>query len=211
VSHPRDTEIHVMGRTTFRMGACGGGIVLTALCVELSSVSAVGLQEPGAPPSPVAPETLTRNASGGATVRAVRVQGLDIDGVLDEAVYATVPSIGGFIQTEPTAGAPGTERTEAWVFFDDTNLYIVARLWDASPESEWVVNEMRRDSNNLSQNEGVGILFDTFYDRRNGNLFTVSPIGGRADGQVSNEGAYNRDWNPVWAVETGRFAGGWTF
>ena len=25
---------------------------------------------------------------------------------------------------EPTAGAPATERTEAWVFFDDTHLYI---------------------------------------------------------------------------------------
>ena len=164
------------------------------------------------PPAPVAPEVISRDERGRTTIRATRLDdGLIVDGALDEAVYTTVPSFGGFIQTEPTAGAPATERTEAWVLFDDTNLYIVARLWDAAPESEWVVNEMRRDSNNLSQNEGVAILFDTFYDRRNGNFFTVSPIGGRADGQVSNERGYNRDWNPVWAVETGRFAGGWTF
>jgi TolB-like protein/DNA-binding transcriptional ArsR family regulator len=165
----------------------------------------------GAPP-PVAPDVISRDERGRTTIRAVRLDdGLIVDGALDEAVYATVPSFGGFIQTEPTAGAPATERTEAWVFFDDTNLYITARLWDEAPEAEWVVNEMRRDSNNLSQNEGVAILLDTFYDRRNGNFFTISPIGGRADGQVSNERGYNRDWNPVWAVETGRFAGGWTF
>ena len=164
------------------------------------------------PPPPVAPEVISRDERGGTTIRAIRLDnGLSVDGVLNEAVYATVPSFGGFIQMEPAAGAPATERTEAWVFFDDTNLYIVARLWDAAPESEWVVNEMRRDSNTLSQNEGVGILLDTFYDRRNGNFFTISPIGGRADGQVSNERGYNRDWNPVWGVETGRFAGGWTF
>ena len=32
-------------------------------------------------------------------------------------------------------------------------------------------------------------------------------------GQVSNErpDTYNGDWNPIWAIETGRFAGGWSF
>ena len=164
------------------------------------------------PPPPIAPDVISRDERGGATVRAIRLDdGIRVDGTLDEAFYETVPSFGGFIQMEPMAGAPATERTEAWVSFDDTNLYISARVWDAAPESEWVVNEMRRDSSTLSQNEGVAILLDTFYDRRNGLFFTVSPIGGRADGQVSNERGYNRDWNPVWALQTGRFEGGWTF
>ena len=164
------------------------------------------------PPPPIAPDVISRDERGGVTIRAIKLDdGLTVDGVLDEAVYTTVPSFGGFIQTEPTAGAPATERTEAWVFFDDTNLYIAARLWDAAPESEWVVNEMRRDSSTLSQNEGVGILLDTFYDRRNGLFFTVSPIGGRVDGEVSNERNYNGDWNPVWTLDTGRFDGGWLF
>ena len=164
------------------------------------------------PPPPIAPEVISRDERGRTTIRAIKLdEGITVDGALDEAVYTTVPSFGGFIQTEPSAGAPATERTEAWVFFDDTNLYISARLWDAAPESEWVVNEMRRDSAILSQNEGVGILLDTFYDRRNGNFFTISPIGGRADGQVSNERGYNPDWNPVWTLDTGRFDGGWSF
>ena len=164
------------------------------------------------PPPPLAPDVMSRDAQGRATIRAIKLnQEIVVDGALDEAVYTTVPSFGGFIQMEPTAGAPATERTEMWVLFDDTNLYIVGRLWDSAPESEWVVNEMRRDSNNLSQNEGVGILLDTYYDRRNGLFFTVSPIGGRADGEVTNERGYNRDWNPIWSVETGRFDGGWLF
>ena len=176
-------------------------------------VLAVGLeaQEAEAPPSPVAPDTITRDENGGVTIRAVRLQGLVVDGTLDEAVYKTVPSFGRLIQMEPRAGAPATERTEAWVFFDDANLYVAGRVWDSAPESEWVVNEMRRDSVNLAQNEGIGILLDTFYDRRNGIFFTFNPIGGRADGEVSNERSYNPDWNPVWTLETGRFEGGWSF
>ena len=96
-------------------------------------------------------------------------------------------------------------------FFDDTNLYVAARAWDAAPESEWVVNEMRRDSLNILHNENIGFLIDTFYDRRNGIIFGINPIGGRMDAQVSNEGSYHADWNPVWTLATGRFEGGWSF
>jgi hypothetical protein len=74
-----------------------------------------------------------------------------------------------------------------------------------------IVNEMRRDSFNLLSNEGFGFLLDTFYDRRNGILFRVNPLGGRMDAQISNERDFNGDWNPIWDVRTGRFEGGWTF
>ena len=72
-----------------------------------------------APPPPVAPETLTRDATGRATVRAVRLtEPLRLDGTLDEGVYETVPPVDGFIQQVPDEGAASTEETEAWVFFD---------------------------------------------------------------------------------------------
>ena len=31
-------------------------------------------------------------------------------------------------------GAPSTEKTEVWVLFDDTNIYIACRCWDEHPE-----------------------------------------------------------------------------
>ena len=163
------------------------------------------------PPAPVPPAVMTRNEQGQATVRAVRLdQSLDFDGVLDEAVYGTVPAITGFIQLTPDVGAPATERTEAWILFDETNIYVSARLWDSAPESQWVANEMRRDTSQLRQNDTFAVLFDTFYDRRNGVHFYTNPLGARADQQFTNEGNPNSDWNPVWDVRTGRFDGGWT-
>ena len=164
----------------------------------------------GAPP-PVAPETIARDATGRATVRAVRVsEPLRLDGVLDEGSYETVPSFGGFIQQAPNEGEPSTERTEAWVFYDDRNVYVGARLWDSAPESEWVANEMQRDSFQLINNEYFSASFDTFYDRRNAVAFMVNPLGGFFDFQITNEGSPNSNWNPIWDVRTGRFDGGWT-
>ena len=163
------------------------------------------------PPAPVPPAVMTRNEQGEATVRAIRLEeGFRLDGVLDEAVYGTVPAIVGFIQLTPDVGAPATERTEAWILFDETNVYVSARVWDSAPESQWVANEMRRDTNQLRQNDTFAVLFDTFYDRRNGYLFYTNPLGARADAHFMNEGNPNPDWNPVWDVRTGRFEGGWT-
>ena len=166
------------------------------------------------PPPPRPPATMTRDASGRATVRAVRVtEPLRIDGTLDEAVYADTRALSDFIQSVPDEGAPATEQTEVWILFDADNIYISVRCSDSAPESEWVVNEMRRDNFNIIQNEYVTVLLDTFYDRRNGIMVTVNPIGGRMDGQVTDERveSYNADWNPIWEVEPGRFEQGWTF
>ena len=164
----------------------------------------------GAPP-PVAPETIARDATGRATVRAVRLtEPFRLDGVLDEGMYETVPSFGGFIQQAPDEGEPSTERTEAWVFYDDRHVYVGARLWDSAPESEWVANEMQRDSFQLINNEYFSASFDTFYDRRNSVAFMVNPLGGFFDFQMTNEGSPNTNWNPIWDVRTGRFDGGWT-
>ena len=117
-------------------------------------VSAAGTADPtriiDSPAPPLAPATIARDALRRATLRAVRLtDALDMDGVLDEDVYATVPSFGDFIQQIPLAGEPSTERTEAWVFYDAAHVYVAGRLWDSASEAQWVVNEMRRDSMTL--------------------------------------------------------------
>ena len=174
-----------------------------------------GLQPAGpvidGPPAPAPPATITRDASGGATVRAIRLdEPLHLDGVLDDPIYARVEPFGGFLQQSPDEGAPATERTDNWIFFDDESIYVGALVYESVPEADWVANEMQRDSFRLIDNDGYIVVFDTFYDRRNGFAFRVNPIGGFSDQQVTDEGNPNPDWNPVWDVRTGRFDGGWT-
>ena len=162
------------------------------------------------PPPPVPPEVIARDAAGRVTVRAVRIETpLSIDGRLDEAVYGEVPAISGFIQNEPMEGAPASEKTEVWVFYDRDTFYVVARCWETHPE-RMVANEMRRDNINIVQNDQFAFTLDTFYDRRNSFLFEIGAAGGRIDGQVTNERQVTLDWNPVWETAVGRFEGGWT-
>jgi hypothetical protein len=159
----------------------------------------------------VAPATVVRGENGRVVVRAQRLtEPLRIDGVLSESVYASIPPISDFIQTVPAEGQPATERTDAWVMFDERNFYVACRCWDSVPASEWTANELRRDTTQLRNNDSFGALIDTFHDRRNGFFFYTNPLGALADQIVTDEGNPNTDWNPPWTVRTGRFEGGWT-
>jgi hypothetical protein len=204
-----------------------GSVFVTAMCVVMSSALAASAHDDGSvndaalsaaisaavngPPVPEAPNVITRDDNGGATLRAIRIdEPLVLDGGLDEGIYARIPAMSGFVQQEPYAGEQATEQSDVWVFFDDSNVYVSARLWDSHPE-RIVANEMRRDNRNIeNQNESFSVILDTFYDHRNGFLFRTNPLGALWDGQVTDERDVNSDWNTIWYVKSSRFAEGWT-
>ncbi len=162
------------------------------------------------PAAPLAPEVVTRDAQGNATVRATRLSApIRMDGRLDEPVYGDVRAVSGTIQNIPRAGQPASEKTDIWVFFDDQAFYVAARCWDADGPGALVANEMRRDNGQITNNDSFGVIIDTFYDRRNGYMFITNPLAAQRDLQVTNEGNSNQDWNPVWIVRSQIFDGGW--
>jgi hypothetical protein len=173
-----------------------GFTILALLCCVASSPARAQGPARELPPSSV-------------TLRATRLTApLRLDGRLDEEVYSRIPPISDFVQMEPHAGQPATEKTDVWIFFDDERVYVTFRCWESRPE-RMIVNEMRRDNSRLWLGENVAFMFDTFHDHRNGVEFGVTPAGGRYEGQITNERWYNGDWNPVWDVAVKPFSGGW--
>jgi hypothetical protein len=179
-----------------------------ALCVR--AADGAGSVAIDGPPAPVPPQVVSRDDSGRVTLRAVRVEPApQLDGRLDDDVYARVLPASGFVQQEPHEGRPATEKTEVWLLFDSRHLYVAARCWDSRPE-RIVANEMRRDHYNIYLNDNFGVAIDTFYDRRNGFVFQTNPLGALRDGIVTDERNTNYDWSTVWETRTGRFEHGWT-
>ena len=163
----------------------------------------------GALPTPTLPDTVARDANGHATVRAVALPGpIAINGALDEPFYTAVHPMSGFFQAEPLNGKPAEEQTEIWIFFDKTTLYIAARCHESHPE-RLVANELRRDHNNIIQNDNIAFGFDTYLDKRSGLVFETSPIGAKLDVQYAYAGQNNYDWNPLWTVKVQRDDKGW--
>jgi len=144
------------------------------------------------------------------TIRAYRLmQPLVIDGRLEDAAYRDNMPAPPFRQQEPNAGELAIEQTQMWVFFDDRNVYVAARMLDSQPE-RLVANDMRRDGNNMYQNENFSVVFDTFQDRRTAFYFMTNPLGAIRDGMVLDENNTNYDWNTVWDAKAIRDETGWT-
>ncbi len=201
-----------MLKATFRFTLALASAALFAVSLPGAAAAQDGtakVLEDGAP-IPVAPSVVARDGAGRVTVRAVRVaERIVVDGALDDDVYTRTEAISGFLQQEPREGQPATERTEAWLLFDDENIYVSARCWDSHPE-RIVANEMRRDSMNIAQNDSFGVIFDTFHDRRNGFFFYTNLLGALSDQTVTDEVNSNREWNTLWEVRTRRFDQGWS-
>ena len=151
-----------------------------------------------------------QDGDGRITLRATRLAApLTLDGALDEAVYGEVEPITHFIQMEPRQGEPATERTEAWLLFDDRNFYVSVRSYDSAPERR-VANEMRRDSFNVFQNDNLTVSIDPLYTRRSGYFFQTNALGAIRDQEVFDGRSNNNDWNTIWYTRSRILEDGWT-
>jgi len=132
---------------------------------------------------------------------------ITIDGVLDEKAWEAAPVAKDFIQQEPMEGVPMSYPTEVKVLYDEENLYLAVIAHD--PEAHRaVVNDLTKDFR-VFDNDVVGIMLDTFRDRKNGYEFIINPAGARYDSQMSNESDYNSNWDGVWYLRTKIFEDRW--
>lgn len=132
-----------------------------------------------------------------------------LDGKLSKSEWKNATFIFDFTQKEPHEGRAASERTFILITYDKKNVYFGIRCFDSDP-SKIVANEMRRDVD-LSDNDYVEIIIDTFHDQRNAYYFATNSLGARLDSEIKTEGAHiNWDWDGVWFSKARRDAYGWT-
>ncbi len=133
-----------------------------------------------------------------------RLEGeIQLDGRLDESIWRTAPAETSFTQREPNEGEPATQRTEIRFAYDDTRLYVGARMYDELGAEGVVSRLVRRDAH--TQSDRLTITFDTFHDHTGQSVFSINPAGVRGD-------AFGHDdsWDPVWRARAEIDSLGWT-
>lgn len=131
-------------------------------------------------------------------IQAVRViDAIKIDGFLDEPIWSTAEPATDFRQETPTEGAPASEKTEVRVLYDDKNLYLGIRAFDAEP-GKINARDLVRDSL-FATDDRIEIILDTYHDRRNAFRFAVNPLGTQQDALITDEGRdINLSWDGSW-------------
>jgi hypothetical protein len=117
-----------------------------------------------------------------------------IDGVPrpDEVAVTT------FVQREPGDGVPASQKTETYLSFDATNLYVIFVARDNDPGQVRATLSKREGFGN---DDFVGIILDTFHDRRNTYLFICNPLGVQLDGVNTDGEDDDYSFDTIWASE----------
>lgn len=133
---------------------------------------------------------------------------VNLDGHLDERAWAEVDSLTDLVQREPHSGSPVSERTVVRVLSGSDALYVGIRAFDATPRLIRAT-ELRHDAD-LTVDDYVTLLIDSFRDHRGAFLFRTNPSGAMWDAQLTGFEDVNEDWNGIWDVGTTRDSAGWT-
>ena len=145
-----------------------------------------------------------------ATAARVQQDAIQVDGVLDEEAWQGAPALTDFVQREPEEGAPPTQEMEVRFVYDESALYIGARMYGDSAAT--IQAPLGRRDNTAEQSEHILVSLDTFLDRRTAYTFGVSASGVRFDRfhPRDEEGSSDSGFDPVWEARTRVDREGWT-
>jgi len=145
---------------------------------------------------------------------AKRIQStIKIDGVLDDAAWKDAPVADKFISLRPAPFIPENpdNATQVYFLYDNKGIYVGGYLHEKNKDS--IASELTgRDG--FGNNDFLGVIFDTYYDKLNGFEYFVTPLGEQMDAKVSpntNGNSEDFSWNAVWQSASKMQADGWSF
>ncbi len=158
---------------------------------------------------------LAAQANGGSdslprpTLRALRItEPPVIDGRLDDEPWRRAAATDNWVQLAPNSGQVSSQRSEARVLIDASNIYVGIRLYDSAPDS--IGMQLARRDVGDTYTDWVWVGFDSYGDRRTAFAFGVSPRGAQTDAYAFNDNDIDFQWDAVWQSSAQVDSLGWT-
>jgi len=156
---------------------------------------------PTSSPTPAKSPAASDKASAGKTVinlppekaAAVRIARFEkapvIDGKLDDEVWRAAPVFKDFYQIRPGDNIAPSQASEAMIGYDAKFFYIAFRAHEAPGKIRATV--AKRDA--VFDDDWIGVILDTFNDKRRAYQFFFNPLGVQADAVRTEDG--NEDFS----------------
>jgi hypothetical protein len=115
-------------------------------------------------------------------------------------VASQMTKVSGFVQRDPHDGAPVSQRTDAYLGYDEKNLYVIFVCFDLPGKVR--AHEARRED--VADDDNVEVMLDTFHDRRRAYAFQTNPLGVQWDAIWSEapheevSGNFDTSFDTVW-------------
>ena len=142
-----------------------------------------------------------------ATASATSSVSITLDGLLNEPAWRDAPVMK-LIQQAPKPGQPTPYETQVQVIVTSDRIYFGFTCRDPDPR-RIAIHTMRRDGD-MTGDDTVSIVLDTYGDRRTGYFFQINAAGARVDGLISSADSVSLDWDGIWDARTARTSTGWS-
>lgn len=103
-----------------------------------------------------------------------------------------------FTQRIPSDGTPVSQRTEAYLGYDNKNLYAIFICFDSEPHKIRARLSRRED---IGDDDSVEIMLDTFNDHRRAYAFLANPLGVQADALWTEGQDFDFSFDTLWDSE----------
>ncbi len=130
---------------------------------------------------------------------AYTTERVDIDGKLDESVWAEAEIARDFYRILPIDTGFASAQTEVMVAHDEDHMYMAIISHD-TVAGKRPVESLRRDFS-FGLNDNFLAFIDTYNDQTNGFSFGISAAGAQWDGLQANGGFVSLDWDCKWRSE----------
>ena len=158
------------------------------LRVVLSCFAAAGVQAHTAPPLP----------PPGASIPLAKIPRVahppKFEDFLENRPREAELTVTDFRQNIPGDGTPASESTTAYLSYDDKNLYAAFVCHDEAGEVR--AHLSKREASD--QDDGVGVLLDTFRDFHRAYFFFSNPLGVQTDAIYTEGQGYDFSFDTLW-------------
>src|SRR5438270_9420579 len=132
---------------------------------------------------------------------------ITLDGKLDEPSWRDAPVIT-LVQQAPHPGGKTPYVTQVRVLVSDDAIYFGFTCRDPEPNAI-AIHTMRRDGD-MTGDDTVSIVLDTYGDHRTGYFFQINAAATRVDGLISTPESASLDWDGIWDARAARTPDGWS-
>lgn len=128
---------------------------------------------------------------------------ITVDGEANEAVWQRAEVAKNFYMVLPMDTSLAKVKTEVEMTYDKTNLYLLAKCFDAPKKNE-IVESLRRDWN-FVKNDNFIAFIDPFDDQTDGFAFGVNCENAQWDGLMYEGGSVDLNWDNKWVSAVRRY------
>lgn len=138
---------------------------------------------------------------------------IEIDGILKEAAWKEAPAALDYTEFRPTPFKKEDPalKTEVYMLYTDEGIYLGGYCHEKTRDS---ISAEVNGRDGFGNNDFIGFVFDTYYDKINAFEYFVTPNGEQMDAKMSpnpNGNSEDFTWNAVWKSAAKIHDNGWSF